>query len=108
MITLFVDALIALTKTIDRGLSAVEKNVRLRVTPPEPVETRTPTGTGSTVAASAGPGGHSDYIPDYACVATSRLLDSAAMRLLYLGDDHNGLAPELRDRAAYFRAVIND
>lgn len=57
MITLFIDALIAVVKTLDRGLTALE-NVRLRATPPEPVETRTPTGGRLRVAASPGPGGH--------------------------------------------------
>lgn len=35
--------------------------------------------------------------------STSELLESAALRLLYLGDPRDGLSPELRERAAQFR-----
>lgn len=109
MITLLIDGLIAAVKTIDRGLSAVEKNARFRATPPVTVETRTPTGAGCGCAASAGPGGHPFYR------TTSALLEEAATTVDALGSHKtnlagwllDGLVDELRDRAAQF-AAIND
>ena len=97
MITLLLDGLIAIVKTIDRGLSAVE-NVRLRVSP-RPVDDARPAGG---VAASA-PGGHPIR-------TTSEVLSHAANELTWF---HSGFPPavirdliaELRDRAADLAAV---
>lgn len=59
-----------------------------------------PAGAGASASAGQRPGAGGQSI-----IPTSHLLESAAVRLLYLGDDPDGLAPELRDRAAQFRAV---
>ena len=96
MITLLLDGLIALVKTIDRGLSAVE-NVRLRATP-QPVVVAQPAAGGDFTVSAATGGGRPVW-------STSTLLYSAALRLQYLGDDPNGLTPELRDRAADLAAA---
>lgn len=100
MITLLIDGLIAAVKTIDRGLSAVEKNARFRATPPVTVETRTPTGAGCGCAASAGPGGHPDR-------ATSSVLYAAVAQLTWAYEGNapavvRDLQAEMRDRAATF------
>jgi len=91
VITLLLDGLIALVKTIDRGLSAVE-NVRRQASPRPDADAQPAAGGDFTVSAATG-GGHPVW-------STSQLLYSAALRLQYLGDDPNGLTPELRDRAA--------
>ena len=57
MISLAVDAVTALVVLADRGLSAVEKNVRLRASP-RPVETHPL--PGADCAASAGPREHTE------------------------------------------------
>ena len=59
MIPLMVDALIALTKLTDRGLSAIT-DVRLRVTSPVPVVDAQPAGAGDSPVSAAGTGGHLD------------------------------------------------
>ena len=96
MINLLIDGLIALVKAVD-GLFPDKC-----ATPTDPysvVDVAQPAGAGGLPRASAASaGGHPVR-------TTSELLHSAALRLLYLGDDRNGLAPELRDRAAAFAAV---
>ena len=116
MTTLLIDALIAIVKLTDRGLSAVE-NVWLRVNSPEPVVATQPTGAGSGCAASAGPGGHPDpqwrssvgtwTIPDR---ATSSVLYAAVAQLTWAFQGNTpavvrDLQAEMRDRAAQFSAV---
>jgi hypothetical protein len=99
--TLLIDALIALVKLVDRGMSVVEKNVRLRADCP--VVDAHPAGVGRGSAASANPGGD----------PTSELLTDAAVEIQNLGRMAystpqpwiDGFAAELRDRAAQFRAA---
>lgn len=106
MTVLLIDALIALTKLVDRGLTAVEQNVRLRATPPGPVVGAQSAGAARGCAASdAGPGGHP-------IEPTSELLTEAAAEIQNLGQMAysmrqpwiEGFAAELRDRAATFAA----
>lgn len=103
MITLIFDAVIAAIKLVDRGCAAVEQNVRHRATP-QPVADAQPAGAGVSLPASAtGTGGHPD-------LPTSWLLEQAEDLLGY-GDQNNTVRTvraQLRDRAAYFRAVVND
>lgn len=107
MITLLIDALIALTKTIDRGLTAVENVLRFRPNPPGPSDGEAPpAGAGCTVAASAGSGGHPDR-------PTSTLLRHAAQELRAVYGDRqpavvSELISECFDRATYFVECIDD
>lgn len=105
MITLAIDALIAIVKTIDRGLSAVENVRRFRPIPPRAVDGEAQPAGAARNAASAGPGGHPDE-------PTSELLTEAAAEIQNLGQMAystrqpwiEGFAAELRDRAATFAA----
>ena len=56
MIGLLIDAAIAVVTVLDRACSAVE-NVRVRATPPQPVDAHTSPGA---VPAATGSGGHPD------------------------------------------------
>lgn len=102
MITLLIDGLIAVTKTVDRGLTAVEKNVRRRVSP-RPVDGAPLDGAARGCAASAGPVEHP------VDRTTSEVLTHAAAELFWY---HSGFPPavirdliaELRDRAAQLAA----
>ena len=102
VIPLMVDALIALTKLTDRGLSAIT-DVRLRVTSPVPVVDAQPAGAGDSPVSAAGTGGHPDDDPE----PTSDLLTFAAEEIRTLGlmafsrpqPWVEGFAAELRERA---------
>ena len=102
VIPLMVDALIALTKLTDRGLSAIT-DVRLRVTSPVPVVDAQPAGAGDSPVSAAGTGGHLDDDPE----PTSDLLTFAAEEIRALGlmafsrpqPWVEGFAAELRERA---------
>jgi hypothetical protein len=96
---LLIDALIALTKTIDRGLAVVEKNVRRHPTLRGDVDARP---AGADASATAGTGGHPIR-------ATSALLAHAVRELDYaypakLPAVIRDLQAELRDRAANLAA----
>ncbi len=103
MITLLIDGLIALVKTLDRGMTAVEQGVRHRAAP-RPVDDAQPAGAGSVSA--NGTGGHPIR-------STSDLLTQAHDVIVDIFElDKNGgygpcfmLVRELRDRAAQFKAV---
>jgi hypothetical protein len=103
VITLLIDGLIALVKTLDRALTAVEQSVRHRATP-RPVDDAQPAGADSVSA--NGTGGHPIR-------STSELLTTAHDVIVDIFElDKNGgygpcflLVRELRDRAAQFRAV---
>lgn len=102
MINLLIDALIALTKIVDRGITAVKKNVRLRATSPGPVDGAQPAGAGAAFASAAGTGGHPVR-------STSALLASAAAELTFTFGDRmpaiiRDLRDDLRDRAANLAA----
>ena len=105
MTRLMVDALIALTKTFDRGLSAIE-SVRLRAHSPGPVVDAQPAGAGDSPVSAAGTGGHPDD-DDYEPEPTSDLLTFAAEEIRSLGlmafarpqPWIEGFAAELRERA---------
>ncbi len=104
MTVLLIDALIALTKLVDRGLTAVEQSVRLRATPPGPVDDAQPAGAARGCAASdAGPGGHPIR-------STSQLLNSAAAELTFQYGERmpaviRDLRDDLKDRAADLAAA---
>jgi hypothetical protein len=104
VITLFVDALIALLKVTDRTIAAVDQSVRHRASP-RPVVDAQPAGAG-TPPSAAGTGGHPIR-------STSDLLTQAHDVIVDIFElDKNGgygpcfmLVRELRDRAAQFKAV---
>jgi hypothetical protein len=101
--TLLIDALIALVKLVDRGMSVVEKNVRLRADCP--VADAHPAGVGRGSAASANPGGdleswHPSTWPD------SELLGAAAELLCWL-ESHPGMGPRSREGADNIRRELN-
>lgn len=119
MITLAVDALIAIVKLTDRGLSAIEKNVHhLRAHSPEPVAgDAQAAGAGDSPVSAAGTGGHPEQPPsvgfDYQShddddrPLTSDLLEFAAEELLALAQRVwptpqpfiEAFSAELRERA---------
>lgn len=105
MTTLLIDGLIALVKLIDRGMTAVEKNVSHRAAPDD----SQPAGAGEILPPNPGTGGNPHR-------STSELLDVAASYVrayrgavvhvahgpfLELVDE---LVDELRDRSAQFAA----
>ena len=101
MTTLLMDGLIAAVKLIDRGLTAVEKNARLRWNSPLPVADAQPAGAGASAA--SGPGGHPIRL-------TSELLTHAVRELDYAFPAKTpaivrDLMAEMRLRAAEFAAV---
>lgn len=105
---LVIDALIAIVKLTDRGLSAAENVLRFRPSPLGPSDGEAPpAGVDSAVAASAHDSGGHPGEP------TSELLTEAAAEIQNLGQMAystrqpwiEGFAAELRDRAAQFRAV---
>jgi hypothetical protein len=101
---LLIDGLIALVKSLDRGMTAVEQSVRRRF-PPRTVDDAQPAGAG-TPPSAAGTGGHPIR-------STSELLTQAHDVIVDVFElDKNGgygpcflLVRELRDRAAQFKAV---
>ena len=103
MTVLLIDALIALTKTIDRGLAVVEKNVRRHPTLRGDVDARP---AGADASATAGTGGHPIR-------ATSELLEHARYVIvdIFELDKTDGIGPccllvrDLADRAAEFKAI---
>lgn len=103
MTKLLVDALIALTKLTDRGLTAIA-DVRLRAHSPQPVVGAQPAGAGDLPVSAAGTGGQPD---DDDRPLTSELLEFAAEELLALADRvwptpqpfTEAFAAELRERA---------
>ena len=101
MIELIVDAMIAAVVLTDRGLTAVEKNVRqLRPFPPAVADDVRPAGAGTPQSST---GGHPIR-------STSALLGNAAIELDYAYPNNlpaiiSVLIAELRDRAAHLRAV---
>lgn len=94
MTTLLIDALIVLVKTVDRGMSAVERSVRLRFSPRTVVDVQ-PAGAAAPASAH-GTGGHPHLRP------TSELLWLAAHCCA-----EGELAAQLRDRAAQFAAIAD-
>jgi hypothetical protein len=101
VITLLIDGLIAVAKTFDRALTAVEQGVRHRF-PPRAVDDVQPAGAG-TPPSAAGTGGHPIR-------STSELLTNAVTELdfAYPNGKHAViwvLQAELADRAAQFKAV---
>jgi hypothetical protein len=102
MTVLLVDALIALIKMTDRGLTAVE-NVFRRQPTPRAVDGETrPAGAGTQPAQAAGTGGHPVR-------NTSELLGNAAAQLVWVYEDRapavvRELVDDLIDRAAQLRA----
>lgn len=101
MTTLLVDALIALMKTIDRGLTAVEKRASSPVNSPLTVE-RDAQPAGAGASAASGPGGHPIR-------STSEILRHAANELWGVYEARtpevvSDLLDEMRDRAACFAA----
>ena len=104
MTKLLVDALIALTKLTDRGLTAIE-SVRLR-TLPQSVADAQPAGVGDSPVSAPDTGGHPDDDDDDR-PPTSDLLDFAAEELLSLAQRVwptpqpfiEAFAAELRERA---------
>lgn len=92
MISLLVDVVTAVIKTVDRCCTAVEENVRLRFTP-RTVEGAQPAEAGMPASAT-GLGGHPHLRP------TSELLWIAAGRVT-----DPDLQAQLRDRAAQFAAI---
>lgn len=114
MTALIVDALIALTRLVDRGCVAVEMNVRHRATP-QPVADAQPAGAGVSLPASAtGAGGHptrntSDVLTEAAvrlenayCLIQAMQESGARIPAWALGIPAatEAIAPELRDHAA--------
>ena len=105
MTKILVDALIALTKLTDRGLTAIE-NVRLRAHSPQPVAGAQPAGVGDSPVSAPDTGGHPDDDDDDR-PPTSDLLDFAAEELLSLAQRVwptpqpfiEAFAAELRERA---------
>lgn len=102
MTVLLIDALIAVTKLVDRGLTAVEKNVRLRAFSP-PVEDAQPAGADDSPQSAPGTGGHPIR-------STSQLLNSAAAELSFQYGERmpaviRDLRDDLKDRAAEMAAV---
>ncbi len=105
MITLFVDALIALLKVTDRTIAAVEQSVRHRAAP-RPVVDAQPAGAG-TPPSAAGTGGHpirstSDLLEtasSYVAAYRGAVVHVAHGPFLELVDE---LVDELKDRAAIF------
>jgi hypothetical protein len=100
VITLLIDGLVAVVKTFDRGMTAVEQGVRHRVAP-RPVDDAQPAGADSVSA--NGTGGHPIR-------STSELLTNAVTELdfAYPNGKHAViwvLQAELTDRAAQFKAV---
>ncbi len=103
MTVLLIDALIALTKIVDRGITAVKKNVRLRATSPGPVDGAQPAGAGAACASATGAGGHPIR-------STSQLLNSAAAELNFQYGERmpaviRDLRDDLKDRAAQYAAL---
>lgn len=102
MTTLFFDALIALLKLTDRGLTAVE-HVRRQASPPPDADAQ-PAGADDHPPVSAtGAGGHPIR-------NTSELLGAAAAQLILLYEDRapavvRELQFDLIDRAAQFKAA---
>ena len=102
MTILLFDGLIALVKSLDRGMTAVEQSVRRRFPPRTVDDAQKPAGAG-TPPSAAGTGGHPIR-------STSELLTSAVTELdfAYPGAKHAViwvLQAELTDRAAQFKAV---
>jgi len=91
MISLLVDTLIAITKTVDRGMATVEKDVRLRFAP-RTVDGAQPAEAGVTPASATGLGGHH-------LRPTSELLWIAAHQVT-----DPDLVTQLRDHAAQLAA----
>ncbi len=110
MTTLLIDGLIAFVKTIDRGMTSVEKNVRRRFTPRTGDDAQKPAGAG-TPPSAAGTGGHpvrdtsellsisAGFVRSYMFSISANGSSEAFAREL------NGFVKELRDRAAQLRAV---
>jgi hypothetical protein len=102
---LLFDGLIALVKSLDRGMTAVEQSVRRRFPPRTVDDAQKPAGAG-TPPSAAGTGGHPIR-------STSELLTQAHDVIVDIFElDKNGgygpcflLVRELRDRAAQFKAV---
>jgi hypothetical protein len=106
---LLFDGLIALVKTLDRGMTAVEQSVRRRF-PPRTVDDAQPAGAG-TPPSAAGTGGHpvrdtsellsisAGFVRSYMFSISANGSSEAFAREL------NGFVKELRDRAAQLRAV---
>jgi hypothetical protein len=106
---LLFDGLIALVKTLDRGMTAVEQSVRRRF-PPRTVDDAQPAGAG-TPPSAAGTGGHpvrdtsellsisAGFVRSYMFSISASGSSEAFVREL------EGFVAELRDRAAQLRAV---
>jgi hypothetical protein len=106
---LLFDGLIALVKTLDRGMTAVEQSVRRRF-PPRTVDDAQPAGAG-TPPSAAGTGGHpvrdtsellsisAGFVRSYMFSISASGSSEAFVREL------EGFVKELRDRAAQLRAV---
>ena len=109
MTILLFDGLIALVKTLDRGMTAVEQSVRRRF-PPRTVDDAQPAGAG-TPPSAAGTGGHpvrdtsellsisAGFVRSYMFSISASGSSEAFVREL------EGFVKELRDRAAQLRAV---
>ena len=102
MLSLFFDGLIAVVKTFDRALTAVEQGVRHRVAP-RPVVDAQPAGAGDSPVSATGTSGHPIR-------STSELLTNAVTELdfAYPNGKHAViwvLQAELTDRAAQFKSL---
>ena len=109
MTILLIDGLIALVKSLDRGMTAVEQSVRRRF-PPRTVDDAQPAGAG-TPPSAAGTGGHpvrdtsellsisAGFVRSYMFSISASGSSEAFVREL------EGFVKELRDRAAQLRAV---
>ena len=105
VIALLIDAVGATVTLADRALTYLENVWNLRAdSPPMPVEGDTqPAGAGAAYASAAGTGGHPVR-------ATSELITAAVCQLAWAWERDERpavvaqLLPELRDRAAQFRA----
>ncbi len=109
MTILLFDGLIALVKTLDRGMTAVEQGVRRRF-PPRTVDDAQPAGAG-TPPSAAGTGGHpvrdtsellsisAGFVRSYMFSISASGSSEAFVREL------EGFVKELRDRAAQLRVA---
>ena len=107
MTILLIDGLIALVKSLDRGMTAVEQSVRRRF-PPRTVDDAQPAGAG-TPPSAAGTGGHPirstsellETASSYVAAYRGAVVHVAHGPFLELVDE---LVDELKDRAAVFAA----
>ena len=101
MITLLIDGLTAVVKTVDRVFTAAEQNVRLRAAP-QPVDDAQPAG----VVPETSPGGHPiENTSELLAMAATEIQNLSRMAFTTPQPFVETFAAELRDRAAQLWAA---